>query len=403
MRMRQRLVLCHRYVGLAVAVFLSVAGVTGALLAFRTEIDHWLNADLYDRRFPGLELSVLELRDKVLAQYPQAWIDHIALDKKPAHAARFFLSPRPAPVTGQPLPLDVMSVEVNPVTGTVIEEWRSTDSMWSRRNLMSTLVSLHYELLIRPYDIGIWIMGLAALFWFLDHFVALLISFPSRKTWRKSFQIRFGAGGYRLIFDLHRSGGVWLWLLLGVFALTSVDYNLGDTVYDLWCRCFHLSPPRRKHYGRRVHRHRNTQDWIGPRHSHAPTNWCTLGRHRTTLPSTGSNTSVLIVTLASIACSFTPVKTFATSTTAVAVRSCSSMPIPGATSAWEWPLGNSAGDAFLAWLPPLHVGAIWGLPHRIVLCVLGVMTATLSVTGVMLWSRKRRAKRLHRRRVTRVQ
>jgi uncharacterized iron-regulated membrane protein len=83
MRMRQKLVLCHRYVGLAVAVLLCNAGVTGAILAFRHEIDSWLNADLYNLRFAGPELSVLELRDKVLAQYPQARIDDIPLDKKP--------------------------------------------------------------------------------------------------------------------------------------------------------------------------------------------------------------------------------------------------------------------------------------------------------------------------------
>ena len=59
---------------------------------------------------------------------------------------------------------------------------------------------------------------------------------------------------------------------------------------------------------------------------------------------------------------------------------------------WEWPLGHTRGDAFHAPLAPLHVGALFGLPHRLALCALGVATAVLSVTGVLIWLQRRRAR-----------
>ena len=46
------------------------------------------------------------------------------------------------------------------------------------------------------------------------------MSFPNLAQWRKSFRFRVGQGGVRLLFDTHRSGGVWLWILIGVIAFT---------------------------------------------------------------------------------------------------------------------------------------------------------------------------------------
>ena len=53
--------------------------------------------------------------------------------------------------------------------------------------------------------------GLFTTIFGLQSFIALWISFPSFKVWRKSFAFRFREGGYKLNFDLHRSGGVWAW------------------------------------------------------------------------------------------------------------------------------------------------------------------------------------------------
>jgi uncharacterized iron-regulated membrane protein len=52
-----------------------------------------------------------------------------------------------------------------------------------------------------------------------------------------------------------------------------------------------------------------------------------------------------------------------------------------------------AGDVFLQWLFPLHSGQIAGLPGRILISLSGIAVAVLSVTGVVIWAKKRRGRR----------
>jgi len=51
---------------------------------------------------------------------------------------------------------------------------------------------------------------------------------------------------------------------------------------------------------------------------------------------------------------------------------------------------GSAGDVFLQAQYPLHSGRILGLTGRIVVSVTGLVVA-MSVTGVLIWLKKRRA------------
>jgi uncharacterized iron-regulated membrane protein len=52
---------------------------------------------------------------------------------------------------------------------------------------------------------------------------------------------------------------------------------------------------------------------------------------------------------------------------------------------------------------PLHSGQIAGLPGRIVIAATGIVTAMLSITGVVIWFRKRCAHVLrHPRRMART-
>lgn len=52
---------------------------------------------------------------------------------------------------------------------------------------------------------------------------------------------------------------------------------------------------------------------------------------------------------------------------------------------------------------PLHSGRILGLPGRILVSLLGLAVATLSVTGVLIWLRKRAGRVAVRQRAGKVQ
>jgi uncharacterized iron-regulated membrane protein len=62
------------------------------------------------------------------------------------------------------------------------------------------------------------------------------------------------------------------------------------------------------------------------------------------------------------------------------------------------PWKGTVADIFVQAQFPLHSGRILGLPGRILISLMGVVVAMLSVTGVIIWYRKRAARRVAARR-----
>lgn len=72
----------------------------------------------------------------------------------------------------------------------------------------------------------------------------------------------------------------------------------------------------------------------------------------------------------------------------------------GALAGADLPGTGSADDLFMQAQFPLHSGRIAGLPGRILISLMGVAVAILSITGIVIWARKRRAALVVRGRVT---
>jgi len=56
------------------------------------------------------------------------------------------------------------------------------------------------------------------------------------------------------------------------------------------------------------------------------------------------------------------------------------------------PWKGTAADVFGQLQFPLHSGRILGMPGRILMSAMGLMVAMLSVTGIVIWWRKRKAR-----------
>ena len=78
MAFRKQLVVLHRYVGLVMAGFLVIAGLTGALLVWYHELDARFNPQLLRVAPPypdSQPLSPFVLREKVEAAFPSASVN----------------------------------------------------------------------------------------------------------------------------------------------------------------------------------------------------------------------------------------------------------------------------------------------------------------------------------------
>ena len=99
--MRATFTLIHRWGGLFIAVFLFIAGITGAVISWDHELDEWLNAHLYDAQSSGKPLSPYELVRRVEAADERVKVTYFPLSFEEGHNADLFVEPRVDPKTGE--------------------------------------------------------------------------------------------------------------------------------------------------------------------------------------------------------------------------------------------------------------------------------------------------------------
>lgn len=388
--MRRTLVVIHRWFGLFTAVFLFIAGATGTVIAWEHELDAWLNPQLYRVANPAQPpRSSLSLATELETRDPRLRVRYLPLSPQPGQTLRLFVEPRLDLGRDRLHPLDFDEIAFDPATGAIQGTRDSNAISLDRAHLLSFLYRLHYTLHLPQafgLDLGLLFMGMIAVVWALDALVALWISFPSLKAWRKSFRFRVREGGYRLIFDLHRSGGVWVWPLLLMFAVTAVSMNLRDTLMRPLVSLFSPLAPNPLEQ---------------PLALAAPPKQPVLSRERALEIAAaearrlgvseplggiyyGSQHGIYAVGL------FAPGRDHGDGSLGVAWIYVDAL--SGKVAGADIPGEGSAGDVFMQAQFPLHSGRIAGVPGRILVSLMGLAVAMLSVTGLVIWARKRRAR-----------
>src|SRR5260370_29988075 len=81
--MRSWLVRLHRWFGLAIALFLFVAGLTGAVIAWDHELDAALNPVVFVAQSSPPALSPLELANRIEAPHPRVQVTDLPLAARP--------------------------------------------------------------------------------------------------------------------------------------------------------------------------------------------------------------------------------------------------------------------------------------------------------------------------------
>ncbi|MDP3330791.1 MAG: PepSY-associated TM helix domain-containing protein [Methylococcaceae bacterium] len=249
-------VLLHRYTGLAMAGFLIIVGLTGSLLAFNSELEHAITPQLYVVDTGGARLAAAALIARAEALAPTADVNYLSLGD--AESVLASMSPRIDPATGKAYELGFDQLILNPYTGQELgrRTWGAISE--GMINLMPFVYKLHFNLALD--EIGMWALGITALVWTLDSFVGFYLTLPARRKkqnvgvalrtvtdpvrnayptnnlsfrqrWKPAWLIKWRGSKYRINFDLHRAGGLWLWIMLLIFAWSSVSMNLWDTVY----------------------------------------------------------------------------------------------------------------------------------------------------------------------------
>ncbi len=405
---RQFWVLIHRYAGLYLTFFLIIAGVTGSILAFYQELDDWLNPE---RRFVAIEqqamLDDITLVEKAQAIVPEARINQIVFNRKPGQIFEAGLLPKIDSETGKPLPLDEFSIRLNPYSGELIDYGLDEDdSIWpiTKSNVMNVIYKLHFSLLLEQP--GIWLLGGSALIWTLDCFVGFYLtlpparkkaSTPSTQTgksfwsrWSVAWKIKWPSSTHRLAIDLHRAFGLWLWLMLLVIAWSAVSFNLREFIYQpLMTWAFNM--PDMEHYPDLAELEKAKPepklDW---RAAHE------MAKKLLAEQAQQHDFSVL----GEIELAYQPelgMYIYQAETDKNIGEFAPMLYFDGDTGQFAGIYGlpdENIGYTITMWLMSLHRARVFGLPFKIFVSAMGLVVVMLSITGLYIYLKKRKAQAL---------
>lgn len=381
--MRAFFTLLHRWFGLFIAIFLFIAGVTGALIAWDHELDAMLSPAFYKAPGAGEPMTALQLANKLEAEHPELKVSFMSTSLEPGEAHNLFV----VPSNGIEGSLGFNQVAMNPYSGEIQGKRQWGEASLAADHLMPFIYKLHYSLHIPSVsgtDLGMLLMGIVGIVWLLDCFIALSISFPSRSQWCKSFAFRWRASRQKITFDLHRSGGVWVWVLLSIMAVTSISMNLGYQVVRPLVNS--LSPL-------------------------TPTPYETQPQSDAKIPAV---TREIVIKLAEDEARKLGIeKPLGGLFYSAGQNIYQLIFFEHGQAHGDFGLGNpnlyfdgtsgrflgkqipgegSAGDIFMQLQFPLHSGRILGVTGRLIVSTLGLVIAMLSVTGIIIWVRKRHAR-----------
>ena len=162
----------HRWTGLLMAGFLIFEGLTGSMLAFKSDLERLICPRIYAAPRPGVApLDLSALAERAGALVPQGQVAGVGLFE-PDQAGVMFI-PRKDPATGMPYELGFIELYLDPWTGGELGRRTSFDVSQGLVNLMPFIYGLHCSLKLGAT--GIWILGVVALVWTLDGFVGFYL------------------------------------------------------------------------------------------------------------------------------------------------------------------------------------------------------------------------------------
>ncbi len=415
-RVQDFAVKAHRYVGLALALFLVIIAGTGSIIAWYDDLERSVNAPLrvVTPQPRGWTLhDALVIRDRLEAQDPRSHLFSLQFPQRPDESLFSRVMPAIDPRSSQPFEIDYDEVFADPYTGQRLGQRRIGQPSLKGSGVFSFVYYLHYALLF-PLGIGILLIGLLGIVWLAENIVGLYLTLPPRpkpnrsgkkprsfvRRWSTSWKISRPAPPARRMLDLHRASGLWLWPLLMVFAITGFALNLGGIyagMVDLFADYAHYQerPPRAPLAQPLMD---PPVDWfraadLGQRYFawQAGVQDFTLGKpaaieYRRDL---GIYFFLMHTSRDLVDAQGNPTETDSPATAATIAIDARD----GHFMGLQLPTGQRAANTVTSWLMALHVTAIGGRAWQVAVSVFGLLVVALSVTGPLLWWHRRKARK----------
>ncbi|HYK81021.1 MAG TPA: PepSY-associated TM helix domain-containing protein [Micropepsaceae bacterium] len=359
---RNVLVQVHLWVALILCVPMIVIGVSGSALLLQREI---LAASIPSADVSGERRPIPDIVAAAKASAPAGMVaNRVELPLKVGAASSVrFRPPREGAAS--------IDIYVDPVSLKIL----GSSEVVERGPVLAFLIGIH-AFLAMPPPIGLPFVGWMGVVMTLMGLTGLVLWWPSKGQWRRSFLVRRGARGLAFHFDLHRAAGIW-GLLVFLAVTTSGIYLTFPQTIGPFVRA-HL--PGEETTTEPQPGYVLAKGRIGPEEA--------IALARSAVPSARVTGLELPTTEKSFVVDLEPRDLGPTQPRVLVVLDADS----GAVTYIDDPRNYSFREKLLNWQHLLHFGVGFGWPWAILVFLSGLLPSLLAVTGITVWWKKRQAR-----------
>jgi uncharacterized iron-regulated membrane protein len=216
--LRKAILNIHLVLGLSSGLIVFIVAITGCLYAFKDEIESALQTYRYVEPQAQTYLSPSEMKKIGLEKIPGREIHGVAYNQ-PGYAAEIIFYEHE--------PLFYQSLFVNPYSGDIIhiKDWN--------RDFFRFILDGHFYLWLPP-QIGQTVVASGTLIFVILLITGMILWWPKGYNVRQRFRVKWNASWRRKNFDLHSVLGFYISLVVLVLALTGLVWGFEwfrDAVY----------------------------------------------------------------------------------------------------------------------------------------------------------------------------
>ena len=238
----------HCWLALPFALFLIIQGLTGTAITWKHELDVWLNSDLMLVPVPAKKVQVIPQKMAL-----SVVLDRFKSDQHYANPAMIELPEKSnevliawyksgKPQAGNNDKRSNRQVMINPYTGDIVGERIVGENGFSRSQLMSTLLSLHRQLL--SGDNGKLVVAINGVVLAIIALSGIYLWWPvwRLKAWWQAITISRHGSWKRFNFRLHRAAGFYAAPFFLMLAITGIYFNRPEWITPLVAQLTVVSP-----------------------------------------------------------------------------------------------------------------------------------------------------------------
>ncbi len=367
---RNQFLKIHKYLGISTGLVVFIVSITGALWVFKEEIE-----ETYE------DFKTVEIQDKkVINAFQVEEIAQQVFPKNHIHGAIFGKKDEAIEVVFYDAsPRFYQSVFLNPYTGKVLHVKNNLEGFFA------VVLDGHKNLWL-PEAIGSRIVGYSVLLFLIILISGLVLWWPKNKRERKrrlKFNWKKKLSWRRKAFDLHAIFGFYVWSFAWVFAFTGCIIAFNWFYFLTYIGTGGNKDPRFLYANNISKNAENRKKSFENIHNLLEEKYPDALSYEIHYP-TNDSTSILVENV------YTEGKHYNIDYLFFDQNTLEELEVNTIYGRYK---NTNIGDKVIRMNYDLHTGALFGITGKIIMFLAGLFTASLPITGILIWLGRRKSRK----------